>query len=147
MQNISVVYIGAKPTKKDTVANTGRVFTRLKPLLVPYDAALTLLLHPTVWVKEDELTDALVAEAEQVLEKAEALAKEKKLAADDIDLSELADSEQDTLIDVLEMLTTKAAIEEWMKENGIDLEFEERDTLSYRREAIVKEATRQMEAA
>ncbi len=143
MQNLSIVYIGPKDQKKDTVAATGRVFKRLVPMLVPYEPALTMLLHPTVWIEAKDLTDSVKSESEHLVEKMTELNEKKDLAASEIDTSKLGGSEKDDdLKTELEELTTKAALDEWMKDCDINLEFERDDTMTYRREKIIEEVAR-----
>lgn len=64
---ISIVYIGPKQKKKDTVTGSRLVFQRHKPVLVEQDIAYQLLDFPSVWISEEELEDHLkiIAEREQ----------------------------------------------------------------------------------
>jgi len=72
MSKISIVYIGQKPKKKDTVTGSRLIFTRHKPIEVESDIAEQLLDYPGVWVLE--------VDAENVIAKQEA--KTKALAAE-----------------------------------------------------------------
>jgi hypothetical protein len=72
MSKVSIVYIGKKPKKKDTVTGSRLVFTRLKPVDVDSDIAEQLLDYPGVWVLKEDAKE-VIAKQEA---KAEALAKE-----------------------------------------------------------------------
>lgn len=52
---VSIVYVGVKPEKKDTVAGTGLVFPRMAPVSVDSAIAHQLLRFKSVWLKEDEV--------------------------------------------------------------------------------------------
>jgi hypothetical protein len=147
MQNLSIVYHGPKKVKKDTVAKTGYIFKRLEPLLVPYQAALVLLQHPTVWMEEKLLTEELIAESNAALQTAEETKVKQVLSGQDIDTSKLGGNDDggDDLSDELESVTTKAALDKWMEDNDINLEFERDDTMTYRREQIINEVKRIIE--
>lgn len=56
---VSIVYIGNKPKKKDTVCCTRLVFTRNEPIPVDADLAPRFLDYPKVWVEESQLKDVL----------------------------------------------------------------------------------------
>ena len=51
---IDLVYIGAKPEKRDTFYGTDLVFPAGVPIPVPADVAAKLLSHKDVWVKESD---------------------------------------------------------------------------------------------
>lgn len=51
---IDLVYIGAKPEKKDTIYGTHLTFPAGVPIPVPADSAYKFLSHKDVWVKADE---------------------------------------------------------------------------------------------
>lgn len=70
MSKISIVYIGPKAKKKDTVTSSRLVFTRLNPVAVESDIAERLLDYPNVWVLE--------ADAEKVIAKQKAKEKAVK---------------------------------------------------------------------
>ena len=67
MSKVSIVYIGQKLKKKDTVTGSRLIFTRNKSLAVDEDVAAQLLDYPDVWVPE--------ADAKKAIEKQETLAK------------------------------------------------------------------------
>lgn len=67
---VSIVYIGNKPKKKDTVCGTRLIFKRHEPIPVDADLAVRFLDYPQVWVAEDELKSVLEEQAEAA-EKAE----------------------------------------------------------------------------
>ena len=55
---VAVAYIGVKPSKRDTVANTGVVWNGFGDVqVVDARAASLLLKYPTVWCKKDDLKD------------------------------------------------------------------------------------------
>ena len=51
---IDLVYIGAKPEKRDTFYGTNLVFPAGVPIPVPADVAAKLLFHKDVWVKAEQ---------------------------------------------------------------------------------------------
>lgn len=81
MSKISVVYIGPKPKKKDTVTGSRLVFPQLKPVAVDEDIAYQLLDFPAVWIPESDLEHHLKIVDER--DKAEQRAKEEKAAAEE----------------------------------------------------------------
>ena len=74
---IAVVYIGDKPSKKDTVTGSRLVFPRHTPVDVESHIAMQLLEFPTVWVSKEALAGTL----ERQETTAQAAAKEKELLA------------------------------------------------------------------
>lgn len=78
---VSVVYVGPKPRKKDTVTGSRLVFPRLKPVLVEQDVAYQLLDYPTVWILESELDDFVKIEKEREAEKERKQAEAEQAAA------------------------------------------------------------------
>lgn len=74
---IAVVYIGDKPSKKDTVTGSRLVFPRHTAVDVESHIAMQLLEFPTVWI----LHEALAGELERQETTAQAAAKEKELLA------------------------------------------------------------------
>lgn len=78
---LSLIYIGSKLVKKDTITGSRLLFPRLKPVPVPTDIAYQLLDYPTVWRLADEL-DKVKAEADaQARAEAEAQARAEAQAA------------------------------------------------------------------
>lgn len=149
MQNLSIVYIGKKAEKRDTVANTQKVFTRLVPQLVPYEPALIMLRHPTVWINEAHLTDEMKAEINATLKADDA--RKAQLAEDneDIDLDGLGvidsansgnDNDEPTLSDELEKLRTHAQLDAFCKENDFEFAKENQGSIPERRADIIKQA-------
>ncbi|ELJ8527271.1 hypothetical protein RUK48_003092 [Vibrio cholerae] len=124
---ISVVYIGTKPKKKDTVTGSRLVFPRHKPVLVDQDIAYQLLDYPAVWITEDELehhlkvVDEKAAKAERLRAELEAAAAAEQKAAsmvvtlngEEIDLDKLNSAKLKTLITANELdIAQKGAQEE-----------------------------------
>lgn len=109
---ISIVYIGPKPRKKDTITGSRLVFPQNKPVAVASDIAYQLLDFPTVWIQETELEDHLKIEAEREAEKErqQAAAKQAAQAAaeqasmvvtlksEELDLAKLNSAKLKTLI-------------------------------------------------
>lgn len=77
---VSIVYVGAKPEKKDTVAGTGLVFPRMAPVSVDSAIAHQLLRFKSVWLKEDEVKDFIKQQEDTAaaLAEAEREAKEQE---------------------------------------------------------------------
>lgn len=127
MSKVSVVYIGPKPKKKDTVTGSRLVFPRHKPVLVDQDVAYQLLDFPNVWITEDELEHHLqiTSEREQAIER-ERKAKEAaeqaaqfessmvvSLKGEEIDLAKLNSAKLKTLIAANELdIAAKGAQED-----------------------------------
>lgn len=74
---IAVVYIGDKPSKKDTITGSRLVFPRHTAVDVESHIAMQLLEFPTVWVSKEALAGTL----ERQETTAQAAAKEKELLA------------------------------------------------------------------
>lgn len=82
---IAVVYIGDKPSKKDTVTGSRLVFPRHTAVDVESHIAMQLLEFPSVWIRHE----ALAGELERQETTAQAAAKEKeRLAAEQARLAE-----------------------------------------------------------
>lgn len=62
---ISVVYIGSKEKKKDTLTGSRLVFPRHTPVAVEQDIAYQLLEYSSVWIEEAQLADHLKRVDEQ----------------------------------------------------------------------------------
>lgn len=80
---ISIVYIGKKPMKKDTVTGSRLIFPRHEPVSVESHIAMQLLAFSTVWRRAVELEAVLAEQAAdaRAAEEAAALAEEEALRA------------------------------------------------------------------
>ncbi|MEL3918133.1 hypothetical protein [Aeromonas enteropelogenes] len=80
---ISIVYIGKKPMKKDTVTGSRLIFPRHEPVSVESHIAMQLLAFSTVWRRAEELEAVLAEQAgdARAAEEAAALAEEEALRA------------------------------------------------------------------
>lgn len=106
---IAVVYIGDKPSKKDTVTGSRLVFPRHTPVDVESHIAMQLLEFPTVWVRQEALAGTLVRqetiarkeaeEQERLAAEAARLAEEQSMVVGDIDLAKLTSAQLATLIE------------------------------------------------
>lgn len=77
---LSIVYVGNKAKKKDTVTGSRLIFKKGEPMPVDVHIARRLLEYPKVWVEESE-AKAVIKKAEEdeklAKEQAEKLAKEQ----------------------------------------------------------------------
>lgn len=106
---IAVVYIGDKPSKKDTVTGSRLVFPRHTPVDVESHIAMQLLEFPTVWVSKEALAGTLerqetiarmeAEEQERLAAEAALLAEEQSMVVGDIDLAKLTSAQLATLIE------------------------------------------------
>ncbi|MFM4985110.1 hypothetical protein ACEUB5_15605 [Aeromonas veronii] len=106
---IAVVYIGDKPSKKDTVTGSRLVFPRHTPVDVESHIAMQLLEFPTVWVSKEALAGTLerqetiarmeAEEQERLAAEAARLAEEQSMVVGDIDLAKLTSAQLTTLIE------------------------------------------------
>ncbi|MFQ2612251.1 hypothetical protein [Aeromonas sp. 600886] len=106
---IAVVYIGDKPSKKDTVTGSRLVFPRHTPVDVESHIAMQLLEFPTVWVSKEALAGTLerqetiarmeAEEQERLAAEAARLAEEQSMVVGDIDLAKLTSAQLATLIE------------------------------------------------
>ncbi|MFB2746846.1 MULTISPECIES: hypothetical protein [Aeromonas] len=104
---IAVVYIGDKPSKKDTVTGSRLVFPRHTPVDVESHIAMQLLEFPTVWVSKEALAGTLerqetiarmeAEEQERLAAEAARLAEEQSMVVGDIDLAKLTSAQLATL--------------------------------------------------
>lgn len=106
---IAVVYIGDKPSKKDTVTGSRLVFPRHEAVDVESHIAMQLLAFPTVWIRHDALAGAL--ERQETIAKAEAeeqerlaaeaarLAEEQSMVVGTVDLAKLTSAQLATLVE------------------------------------------------
>ena len=83
---IAVVYIGDKPSKKDTITGSRLVFPRHTPVDVESHIAMQLLEFPTVWVSKEALAGTL--ERQETIAKMEA-EEQGRLAAEAARLAEV----------------------------------------------------------
>ncbi|AOR58825.1 hypothetical protein [Pectobacterium parmentieri] len=126
MAEISVVYIGDKDKKRDTVTGSRLIFPRLKPVSVESGVAHQLLEFPTVWVRED-LVKSVLAQSEEdealkVQLAAEALARQQaeaaanswvvKIGNDDVDLAKLTSVQLATLVEAEDLADLKQGAQE-----------------------------------
>ncbi|MGL1062935.1 hypothetical protein [Vibrio vulnificus] len=127
MSKVSIVYIGPKPKKKDTVTGSRLVFPRHTPVLVDEDIAYQLLDFPSVWITQDNLEHHLKivdereqAEARKLQAKEEAERAEQleasmvvTLNSEEIDLAKLNSAKLKTLIAANELdIAPKSAQED-----------------------------------
>ncbi|KOR97275.1 hypothetical protein LO82_13650 [Vibrio vulnificus] len=127
MSKVSIVYIGPKPKKKDTVTGSRLVFPRHTPVLVDEDIAYQLLDFPSVWITQGELDNHLKivdereqAEARKLQAKEEAERAEQleasmvvTLNSEEIDLAKLNSAKLKTLIAANELdIAPKSAQED-----------------------------------
>lgn len=105
---IAVVYIGAKPIKKDTVTGSRLVFPRHVPVDIESHIAMQLLEFPSVWIRAEHLADELerqeraaqeaAAELERQAEEAARLAEEQSMVVGGRDLAKLTSAQLATLV-------------------------------------------------
>ncbi|MFM5696342.1 hypothetical protein ACET6X_01205 [Aeromonas veronii] len=105
---IAVVYIGEKPSKKDTVNGSRLVFPRHVPVDIESHIAMQLLEFPSVWIRAEHLADELerqeqaalvaAAELERQAEAAARLAEEHSMVVGGRDLSKLTSTQLATLV-------------------------------------------------
>ncbi|MCO5341129.1 hypothetical protein NG896_00990 [Aeromonas veronii] len=106
---IAVVYIGDKPSKKDTVTGSRLVFPRHTPVDVESHIAMQLLEFPTVWIRHEALAGELerqetiarmeAEEQERLAAEAARLAEEQSMVVGDIDLAKLTSAQLATLVE------------------------------------------------
>lgn len=116
-QTISVVYIGPKDKKRDTVTGSRLVFPRHSPVDVETAIAHRLLDFPTVFVRYEQLEgvleenkDAATRQEEVELREKERLAALEaansfvvKIGSDDVDLAKLTAVQLETLVEAEEL--------------------------------------------
>ncbi|MGH1392156.1 MAG: hypothetical protein ACRAUZ_18705 [Aeromonas jandaei] len=105
---IAVVYIGEKPSKKDTVTGSRLVFPRHVPVDIESHIAMQLLEFPSVWIRAEHLADELerqeqaalaaAAELERQADAAARLAEEQSMVVGGRDLSKLTSTQLATLV-------------------------------------------------
>ncbi|GJC03760.1 TPA: hypothetical protein F3L08_13035 [Aeromonas hydrophila] len=106
---IAVVYIGDKPSKKDTVTGSRLVFPRHTAVDVESHIAMQLLEFPTVWIRHDALADELerqgaiakaeADEQERLAAEAARLAEEQSFVVGDRDLTKMTSAQLATLVE------------------------------------------------
>ncbi|MBL0585100.1 hypothetical protein U1437_09065 [Aeromonas caviae] len=106
---IAVVYIGDKPSKKDTVTGSRLVFPRHVAVDVESHIAMQLLEFPTVWIRHDALAGALERqetiakmeeeEQERLAAEAARLAEEQSMVVGTVDLAKLTSAQLATLVE------------------------------------------------
>ena len=106
---IAVVYIGDKPSKKDTVTGSRLVFPRHTPVDVESHIAMQLLEFPTVWVSKEALAGTLeqqetiarmeAEEQERLAAEAARLAEEQSMVVGERDLAKMTSAQLATLVE------------------------------------------------
>ncbi len=106
---IAVVYIGDKPSKKDTVTGSRLVFPRHTAVDVESHIAMQLLEVPTVWIRHEALAGELARqetaaemeaqELERLAAEAARLAEEQSMVVGTVDLAKLTSAQLNTLIE------------------------------------------------
>lgn len=106
---IAVVYIGDKPSKKDTVTGSRLVFPRHEAVDVESHIAMQLLEFPTVWIRHEALAGALARqetiarmeaeEQERLAAEAARLAEEQSMVVGTVDLAKLTSAQLATLVE------------------------------------------------
>ncbi|MGY3855362.1 hypothetical protein ACW5W8_21460 [Aeromonas aquatilis] len=106
---IAVVYIGDKPSKKDTVTGSRLVFPRHVPVDVGSDLAMQLLEFPSVWIRGDALAGELerqeaiakveAQEQERLAAEAARIAEEQSFVVGERDLAKLTSAQLATLVE------------------------------------------------
>ena len=106
---IAVVYIGDKPSKKDTVTGSRLVFPRHTAVDVESHIAMQLLEFPTVWTRHEALAgelerqetaaQATADEQARIATEQARLAEEQSMVVGDIDLAKLTSAQLATLIE------------------------------------------------
>ncbi|MCW2484840.1 hypothetical protein J5069_02905 [Candidatus Symbiopectobacterium sp. NZEC127] len=124
-ESISIVYIGDKDKKRDTITGSRIVFPRLVPVDVDSAMAHQLLAFPTVWVRTEQAEAVLQQNAEADAVKAQlaqdALANQLaadaanswvvKVGNDDVDLAKLTSAQLLTLVEAEDLDLKKGAQE------------------------------------
>ncbi|WP_251878967.1 hypothetical protein [Grimontia kaedaensis] len=117
----SIVYVGPKDVKRDTVTGSRLVFPRLKPIEVSAEQAAMLLRFEQVFLPQAALKAFLEAEKanEKALEEAKAMADaEAKLRQEALDMTVTIDGD---VVDLSKMAGPKLAT--WVESvEGLDVE-------------------------
>lgn len=106
---IAVVYIGDKPSKKDTVTGSRLVFPRHTAVDVESHIAMQLLEFPSVWIRHEALAgelerqettaQAAAKEKERLAAEQARLAEEQSMVVGTVDLAKLTSAQLNTLIE------------------------------------------------
>lgn len=106
---IAVVYIGDKPSKKDTVTGSRLVFPRHTAVDVESAIAMQLLEFPAVWIRHDALAGELARQDAMAKMKADEqtrradeaarLAEEQSFVVGSVDLAKLTSAQLATLVE------------------------------------------------
>ncbi|WP_303805593.1 hypothetical protein [Aeromonas rivipollensis] len=106
---IAVVYIGDKPSKKDTVTGSRLVFPRHTAVDVESHIAMQLLEFPTVWIRHEALAGELVRqetaaemealELERLAAEQARLAEEQSMVVGERDLAKMTSAQLATLVE------------------------------------------------
>lgn len=106
---IAVVYIGDKPSKKDTVTGSRMVFPRHTPVDVESHIAMQLLAFPTVWIhaellagelaRQETIAQLAAQEADRQAQEAARLAAEQSMVVGERDLAKLTSAQLATLVE------------------------------------------------
>ncbi|QXB98613.1 hypothetical protein [Aeromonas sp. FDAARGOS 1418] len=106
---IAVVYIGDKPSKKDTVTGSRLVFPRHIAVDVESHIAMQLLEFPTVWIRHEALAGELARqetaaemeaqELERLAAEAARLAEEQSMVVGERDLAKMTSAQLATLVE------------------------------------------------
>lgn len=131
---VSLIYIGDKPIKKDTITGSRLLFPRLKPVPVPADIAYQLLVYPTVWRLADELKEvqaqaeaqaqAEVEEQARAEAEAAAIAEAQNFMVGGTDLAKLTSAKLKTLCEAEDL-----DLEQGAQESVSDFRVRVRDAL------------------
>lgn len=140
-EKIAVVYIGDKPSKKDTVTGSRLVFPRHTAVDVESHIAMQLLEFPTVWIRHDALAGALerqetiakveAEEQERLAAEAARLAEEQSMVVGTIDLAKLTSAQLATLVEGEDLGIEKQGA----KENVSEFRVRVRDALKAKQAA------------
>lgn len=106
---IAVVYIGDKPSKKDTVTGSRLVFPRHIAVDVESHIAMQLLEFPTVWIRHEALAgelerqgttaQAAAEEQERLAAEQARLAEEQSMVVGERDLAKMTSAQLATLVE------------------------------------------------
>lgn len=106
---IAVVYIGDKPSKKDTVTGSRLVFPRHTAVDVESHIAMQLLEFPTVWIRHEALAGELARqeaaaemealELERLAAEQARLAEEQSMVVGERDLAKMTSAQLATLVE------------------------------------------------
>lgn len=105
---IAVVYIGDKPSKKDTVTGSRMVFPRHIPVDVESHIAMQLLEFPSVWIhaealpgeilRQETIAKLAAEEAERRELEAARFAEEQSMVVGERDLAKMTSAQLATLV-------------------------------------------------